>query len=71
MKIYDSDGNVITPYNALGDEICVRDAIKAQLEWHEEFERAEFFRKIAITETIIFLISILSAYLGIILRKEE
>ena len=47
------------------------DAIKAQLEWHEEYGRAEFFRKIAITETIIFLISILSAYLGIILRKEE
>ena len=71
MKIYDSNGNSVTPCDDSGKEICVMDAIKAQLEWHEEYGRAEFFRKIAITETIIFLISILSAYLGIILRKEE
>ena len=60
LKIYDFDGNRITPCNALGEEICVMDAVKAQLEWHQEFGRAEFFRKIMIIETMIILVSVIS-----------
>lgn len=67
MKIYDSDGKVITPYNALGEEICVRDAIKAQLEWHEEFERAENYRKAALLESVIIIVSVISMLTGCVL----
>ena len=74
MKIYDSCGNVIKPCNALGEEICVMDAVKAQLEWHEEYERAENYCKAMILETAIILVSIVSILcgckLGSRLRKE-
>lgn len=75
LKIYDFNGNRITPCNALGEEICVMDAVKAQLEWHEEYERAEKYRKSMILGTVIILVSIVSMLCGCMLvsrlRKED